>query len=86
MSEAIRFIWALINQWAALLTGGLIIAFLAAIERRCGRSISWRAFLCGDFVIVLCVFFDVERTGFAAQQTNYGGVEVRQRDAIYATR
>jgi hypothetical protein len=54
MSEAIRFIWALINQWAALLTGGLIIAFLAAIERRCGRSISWRAFL---RLAILLLFF-----------------------------
>jgi hypothetical protein len=49
-----QFAVALLDQWGALMTGGIVIASLALWERRRNKPVSWNVY----FSLVL-VFFSV---------------------------
>jgi hypothetical protein len=57
LEDIIDFLWAIISQWAVLLTGGIIIAALGAYERFQGRNVSLRTYLILANVFLLASCF-----------------------------
>jgi len=53
MDSLPQYLLALVDHWAALMTGGILIAILALFERARGQAVSWRAYL---LIAVVCFF------------------------------
>jgi hypothetical protein len=41
MSELLLFIWAVVEQWVALVTGGVLAAIIMALEHYWQKTLAW---------------------------------------------
>src|SRR2546421_677004 len=53
MSDIFRFIVDVAEHWQALLTGGVLMAILAIVERKNGKQLPWTAF---RWIAVMALF------------------------------